>query len=167
MSAIGAAFATEFLKARRSRVPWAIAAGFSIAPLVSGLFMVILKDPEAARSLGLLGAKAQLAAGTADWPTFRMLAQAVAVGGAVLFAFLTAWLFGREFSDRTVRSLLAIQTPRWAIVIAKALVVALWGAAISAWVLALGLAIGMIVGLPAGRPTAPWTPSRGSSPRQS
>jgi len=81
MSAIGAAFATEFLKARRSRVPWAIAAGFSIAPLVSGLFMVILKDPEAARSLGLLGAKAQLAAGTADWPTFRMLAQAVAVGG--------------------------------------------------------------------------------------
>ena len=77
-------------------------AGFSLAPLVIGLFMVILKDPESARSLGLLGAKAQLTAGTADWPTFlSMLGQAVAVGGAILFAFLTAWVFGREFADRT------------------------------------------------------------------
>ena len=137
------------LKARHSRVPWGVAIGFSIAPLVMGLFMVILKDPERARSLGLLGAKAQLTAGTADWPTFlNMLGQAVAVGGAILFAFLTAWVFGREFADRTVRGLLANPTPRRTIVLAKACVVAIWGLAISAWVLALGLAIGALVGLP-------------------
>ena len=70
MSLLRAALATEFLKARRSRVPWGVAAGFSIAPLIMGLFMVILKDPEGARALGLIGAKAQLTAGTADWPTF-------------------------------------------------------------------------------------------------
>ncbi|HET9457629.1 MAG TPA: hypothetical protein VFO78_09820, partial [Candidatus Limnocylindrales bacterium] len=58
-----AAIVTEFLKARRSRVPWGVAAGFSVAPLVIGLFMIILKDPEAARALGLLGLKAQLTAG--------------------------------------------------------------------------------------------------------
>ena len=81
----------------------AIAAGFSLFPLVGGLFMLILKDPERARQLGLLGAKAQLAAGTADWPTFvGLISQAVAIGGAILFAFLFAWLFGREFADRTV-----------------------------------------------------------------
>ncbi len=114
-----------------------------------GLFMVILKDPERARSLGLLGAKAQLTAGTADWPTFlNMLGQAVAIGGAILFAFLTAWVFGREFADRTVRGLLANPTPRRTIVLAKACVIAIWGLAISAWVLALGLAIGALVGLP-------------------
>ncbi len=149
MTGLRAAVATEMLKARHSRVPWGVAVGFSIAPLVMGLFMVILKDPERARSLGLLGAKAQLTAGTADWPTFlNMLGQAVAIGGAILFAFLTAWVFGREFADRTVRGLLANPTPRRTIVVAKACVVAIWGLAISAWVLAFGLAIGALVGLP-------------------
>lgn len=149
MTPLRAAITTEFLKARHSRVPWGIALGFSLAPLVGGLFMVILKDPEAARSLGLLGTKAQLTAGTADWPTFlNLLGQAVAVGGAILFAFLTAWVFGREFVDRTVRGLLATPTSRRTIVIAKYVVIAAWGIAISVWVLALGLGIGALVGLP-------------------
>ena len=137
------------LKARRSRVPWGVAIGFSLAPLVMGLFMVILKDPERARTLGLLGAKAQLTAGTADWPTYlNLLGQAVAVGGAVLFAFLTAWVFGREFADKTVRGLLANPTSRSTIVLAKATVVATWGVVTTAWVLALGLVIGGLVDLP-------------------
>ena len=149
MRALVSAIGTELLKARRSRVPWGVAVGFSMAPLIAGLFMVILKNPEGARAFGLLGAKAQLAAGTADWPTFlSMLGQAVAIGGAILFAFLTAWVFGREFADRTVRGLLASPTPRRTIVLAKATVVAIWGLAISAWVIAFGLAIGALVGLP-------------------
>jgi ABC-2 type transport system permease protein len=149
VSGLPEAIRIELLKARRSRVPWGMAAGFSVAPLVLGLFMVILKDPAAARSLGLLGAKAQLLAGTADWPTFlSMLGQAVAIGGAILFAFLTAWTFGREFADRTVRGLLAVPTRRRAIVIAKATVIALWAAATALWVIALGLAVGAVVGLP-------------------
>ena len=146
---LGAAVATVFLKARRSRVPWGIAIGFSIAPLVMGLFMVILKDPERARALGLLGTKAALTAGTADWPTYwSLLGQAVTVGGAILFAFLTAWVFGREFADRTVRGLLAIPTPRRTIVVAKAIVVATGALAISLWVRILGLMIGALIGLP-------------------
>ena len=154
MNGLRAAIATEFLKSRRSRVPWGVAAGFTAAPLVMGLFMVILKDPEGARALGLLGAKAQLTAGTADWPTFlNLMGQATTVGGAILFAFLAAWVFGREFADRTVRGLLANPTPRRTIVVAKATVVGIWGVAISAWVLALGLAVGALVGLPG------WSPS--------
>ncbi len=149
MNGLRAAISTEFLKSRRSRVPWGVGAGFTAAPLVMGLFMVILKDPEGARALGLLGAKAQLTAGTADWPTFlNLLGQATTVGGAVLFAFLAAWVVGREFTDRTLRGLLANPTPRQTIVAAKATVIASWGIAVSAWVLALGLAIGALVGLP-------------------
>lgn len=149
MNGLRAAIATELLKARRSRVPWGVAAGFTLAPLIMGLFMVILEDPERARTLGLLGAKAQLTAGTADWPTFLdLLGQMVAIGGAILFAFLTAWVFGREFVDRTVRGLLASPTPRRTIVIAKACVIAIWGVAISAWVVALAFLIGLLVGLP-------------------
>jgi ABC-2 type transport system permease protein len=150
MTALRTVLGVELLKARRSRVPWAVAMAFTLAPLVTGLFMVILKDPETARSLGLLGAKAALTAGTADWPTFlSLLGQAVAVGGAVLFAFLTAWIFGREFADRTVRNLLASPTSRGTLVLAKAIVVASWCAAVSAWVIAVGMGIGAAVGLPA------------------
>jgi ABC-2 type transport system permease protein len=149
MSGLRAAIVTELLKSRRSRVPWGVAVGFSLAPLVAGLFMVILKDPEAARSLGLLGTKAQLTAGTADWPTFLdVLGQAVTLGGAILFAFLTAWVFGREFADRTVRNLLANPTPRRTIVVAKSIVIGAWALSITAWVLGLGLAIGALIGLP-------------------
>ena len=144
-----AALGTELLKARRSRVPWGVAAGFTLAPMVMGLFMVILKDPERARALGLLGAKAQLTAGTADWPTFlNLLGQMVAIGGAILYAFLTAWVFGREFVDRTIRGLLANPTPRRTIVVAKCCVITIWGFAISAWVVALAFLIGLLVDLP-------------------
>jgi ABC-2 type transport system permease protein len=129
-------------------------AGFSLAPLVVGMFMVILKDPETARRMGILGTKAALTAGTADWPTMlSMLAQAVAIGGGVLLAFLTSWVYGREFSDRTVRGLLAVPTSRTTIVVAKAIVVTAWGGLIMAWVIALGLVVGMAVGLPGWSPT--------------
>jgi ABC-2 type transport system permease protein len=147
MSPLRAALETELLKTRRSRVPWGVAAGFSVAPLIVGLFMVILKNPEAP-ALGLLGAKAQLTAGTADWPTFlSLLGQATTIG-APSSCVPHRRVFGREFADRTVRGLLANPTPRRTIVVAKAIVVATWGIAISAWVLALGLGVGALVGLP-------------------
>lgn len=157
MNGVLAAIRVEFLKARRSRVPWGIAAGFSLGPAVGGFFMLILKDPGRARQLGLLGAKAQLAAGTADWPTFiNVVSQFVVIGGGVLFAFLFAWLFGREWSDRTIRNLVASPTRRSSIVLAKLVVASVCSAAIVAWSLAVALAVGLavdaLVGLPGGSP---------------
>lgn len=43
-------------------MPWITAVGVSLAPLTGGLFMIILKDPEQAQRLGLIGAKAQIIA---------------------------------------------------------------------------------------------------------
>ena len=149
MSALGAAIWTEFLKSRRSKVPWVIAAGFSLAPLVGGLFMVILKDPERARQLGLLGAKAELTAGTADWPSFlHLLAETIGVGGYVLFAFLTAWLFGG--SSPIAPSAACWRSPRhagrsWWRSWSSSTV---WCGAISIWIMVLGLLVGALVGLP-------------------
>ena len=117
----------ETLKMRRSKVPLFTAIGFSIVPLMVGLFIIILKDPEAARSMGLISAKAQVLVGVADWPTFfSILTQAVAVGGGILFAIITIWVFGREFSDHTAKELLALPTSREAIVTAKFIVIAVW-----------------------------------------
>jgi len=139
----------ETLKIRRSKVPLFTAIGFSMAPLMGGLFMIILKDPEAARSMGLISTKAQLTVGVADWPTFfSILAQAVAVGGAILFAIITAWVFGREFSDRTAKELLALPTSREAIVTAKFVVITVWTLALCLFIFGLGLVIGNLVVIP-------------------
>lgn len=149
MSYFLAALRTEHLKLRRSRLPLLAALGFSLAPLMGGLFMLILKDPARARAIGLLGAKAQLTAGVADWPTFfGLLAQATAVGGSMVFAVVTAWVFGREFADGTAKELLAIPTPREAIVGAKFLAVALATLSLSALVFVIGLAVGAAVEMP-------------------
>lgn len=143
----------ETLKMRRSKVPLFTAIGFSFIPLVGGLFMIILKDPEAARSMGLISAKAQLLAGVADWPTFfGILAQAVAVGGAILFAIVTAWVFGREFTDRTAKELLALPTPRESIVAAKFVVIAIWTFILTVWIFLFGLVVGNLVVIPGWSP---------------
>jgi len=139
----------ETLKMRRSKVPFFTAIGFSIVPLVGGFFMIILKDPEAAKSMGLISAKAQLTVGVADWPAFfNLIAQAVAVGGAILFAIVTAWVFGREFSDRTAKELLALPTSRETIIGAKFIVIAVWTFVLSLFVFGFGLVIGKLVVIP-------------------
>lgn len=149
MTNFASALRVEALKMRRSKTPLFTALGFSLPALIGGLFMVILKDPEAARSMGLISAKAQLTAGTAEWATlFNMLAQAVAVGGAIVFGTFTAWLFGREFSDHTVKELLALPTPREAIVGAKFVVMAVWTLLLTVLCFILGLIIGALVDIP-------------------
>jgi len=139
----------ETLKMRRSKVPLFSAIGFCIAPLAGGLFMIILKDPEAAKSLGLITTKAQLLAGTADWSSFfGFMAQAVAAGGMVLFSIFTIWVFGREFSDRTVKELLALPSSREAIITAKFVLIRIWSLVVTLLVFVVGILVGTWVVLP-------------------
>lgn len=149
MKNLTAALWAETLKARRSKVPLISAFGFSFAPLAGGLFMIILKDPEAARSMGLISAKAQITIGSADWTgMFSMLSQAVAIGGMILFGIVTIWCFGREFSDQTVKDLLALPTSRMAIVTAKCIITAVWSLILTLLVIGFGLLIGNLVDIP-------------------
>jgi len=149
MTNFSSALWVEILKLRRSKVALFTAIGFSVVPLIGGLFMIILKDPVKAQSMGLISTKAQLTAGTAEWATlFNMLAQATAVGGSIIFAIFTAWIFGREFSDRTAKELLALPTPREAIVGAKFVVTALWTLFLTLLCYGLGLIVGQLVDIP-------------------
>ncbi len=149
MNNLSAALFAETLKMRRSKVPLLTAIGFSMMPLVGGLFMVILKDPEAARSMGLISTKAQLTIGVADWPSyFGFLSQATAMGGLILFSIVTTWVFGREFSDHTVKEMLALPTSRETIVTAKFIVTSVWAMVVTLLILGLGLVVGNLVVLP-------------------
>ena len=147
----------EALKLRRSRLPWLTGVAFAVAAAVGGLFMFILQDPHRARSLGLLGAKAELAGGTADWPGyFALLAQTTAVGGTLIYGVILIWIFGREFSDHTAKDLLALPTPRAVIVIAKFGVTGLWCGLLAVEAYLLGLGVGVMLGLPGWSGTVAW-----------
>jgi ABC-2 type transport system permease protein len=139
----------ETLKFRRSKMPLLTMLGFLMVPFMGGFFMIILKDPEFARRVGLISAKAQLMAGAADWPSFlNLLAQAVAIGGIILFGFIGSWVFGREYSDHTIKDLLALPTSRSTIVLAKFVVVMGWSAVVTAVITLIGFGVGTAVGLP-------------------
>ena len=143
------AIAAEVLKARRSRLPWLSVAAFGVATAVGAMFMFILADPDRARSLGLLGTKAQLSGGTADWPGyFSLLAQTTAIGGVGIFGVIVIWAFGREFSDHTAKDLLALPTPRTTIVAAKFAVTGVWCLLLALQTYLLGLAAGAALQLP-------------------
>jgi len=139
----------ETLKARRSKVPLLASIGFTLAPLMDGFFMFIMKDPERAREMGLLSVKAQLAMSTADWPTFfSVLTQAIAVGGVIVCSIVTAWVFGREFSDHTAKDLMALPTSREKIVSAKLIVISVWVLITIVWIYLVGLIVGNLVDIP-------------------
>lgn len=149
MTNFSSALWSEALKVIRSKVLLFTTLGFSMAPIVGGLFMIIVKDPEAARSMGLISAKAQIAMGAADWPTFfGFEAQAVAAGGMVLFSIITIWVFGREFSDHTAKELLALPTSRETIVTAKFIVIIVWSLALTLLIFGIGLVTGTLVDIP-------------------
>jgi ABC-2 type transport system permease protein len=147
----------ELHKALRSRVPFFTALGFMLVPVASSLLLFIYKDPDFARKVGLISAKANLVGGSADWPFFfGFMGQAVAGGGTVLFSLVAIWLFGREFSDGTVKDLLAVPVPRGAIILAKTIVYALWSVALTVLMVVASLLVGTVVGLPAA-PAAVFT----------
>jgi ABC-2 type transport system permease protein len=139
----------EALKLVRSKLWWLTLAAFTVAAGVGGLFMFIGLDPQRARSLGLIGTKAEIAGLVSDWSGFlALLAQIVAVGGWGVFGMAAAWILGREFSDGSVRDLLALPTSRAVIVSAKFMALAVWCALLVGYLALLGIAIGAGLGLP-------------------
>lgn len=143
----------ELRKVLRSRVPFFTALGFLMMPLVGALLIFIYKDPQLARQLGLLGTKANLVVGSADWSGYLLLMVAfTALGGFFFFCLAISWTFGREFTDGTLKDLLAVPVPRFSILLAKFIVVALWCTALIVETYIVGLILGAVIGLPGGSP---------------
>ncbi len=141
--------ATEFAKIRHSTVTWLSLAAYSIGPLVGALFMWIVREPERAKQLGLLGTKANIAGMNASWATyFTMLTQVTGLGGMILLSVIAAYVFGREYAEGTAKNMLALPIGRHWFVLAKLAVVLVWFAALTAGVLVETLALGLALDLP-------------------
>ena len=147
MKSILATFWAEILKICKSRI-FLISFLVSVfIPLMMGFLMFVVKNPEFSSKLGIISTKASMF-GKADWPTyFGLLTEGIAGIGAIGFAFVISWVFGREYSDRTVTDLLALPVSRSFIVLSKFIVVALWCALLSLLFFVFGLLIGGIINL--------------------
>jgi ABC-2 type transport system permease protein len=137
------------MKLRRCKVTWATLAALSMGPLGIALFMWILREPDRAAQLGLLGTKANLSGLEATWPAYAsMLVLIIGVGGMLVLAFVVAYIFGREYDDATVKNLLALPVPRSHFVLAKLVVTAVWWILLVGVVLAEATVVGLLLGLP-------------------
>jgi len=149
MRGLAAAFYAEWLKARRSLVPWLVGAFATLPPVMLGLMMAIKKHPDDAQRFGLLTEKSRLLVGACDWPAFLgLVGQTMGAMGAIAFSVLAAWVFGREFADRTCRIMLATPTRRSSIILAKTGVTAMWCLLLAAWMVGAAFAVGALVGMP-------------------
>jgi len=149
MKNILSAIWTENLKIRRSKI-FVITLILSVfVPLVMGFMIYIAKNPDLAYKFGLLGAKATVLNLQADWSTYLGLLNMAMVGiGIVLFGFITSWVFGREYSDHTVKDLLALPMPRSTIVLAKFLVIVIWCIFLAFIFFICGVLAGAVVQMP-------------------
>lgn len=118
----------EFLKLRRSKILWISSVFFLFIPFMMGLMFFVQKHPELSARLGMIGTKATLLRlGNGDWTVYlEFLTQGIAGIGLIGFGFVTSWVFGREYADRTIKDILALPVSRTLIVMSKFIVVAIW-----------------------------------------
>jgi len=142
----------EWRKAIRSRMPLWTTLGSLFLPAGIAFLIFVSRNPEISQKLGLVSAKADLIAySAADWTAYlRLFGQIMAAGGFFLFVLIISWVFGREFSDGTVKDLLAVPVPRSSILLAKFVLAALWSAASTLAIFIFGLVMGAAMHLPGG-----------------
>ncbi len=149
MTAFSSTLWSEMLKVYRSRVFWITILFFVFIPFMMGVIMFVVIHPEFAGKLGLVGSKAAiLRFGNVDWQTYLGLLDQMFGGVGVFgFGFVASWIFGREYSDRTAKDLLALPVPRSSIVMAKFVVVAIWCIILSVIILLFGIITGAMIHL--------------------
>jgi ABC-2 type transport system permease protein len=139
------AFWAESLKIRKSKIFLITILFFLFIPLVMGFLIFISRNPEIAGKLGIIGFKSSIFANS-DWPAyFGLLNQSVAAIGILGFGFVTSWVFGREYSDHTIKDLLALPVSRSLIVLSKFMAVILWCILLSIFSIIFGIIVGIAV----------------------
>lgn len=140
----------EILKTRKSNMFWGSILFFILISSMMGLLMYIQMHPEVSEKLGIIGTKASfLKFGGPNWNSyFTFLMQGVAAIGLIGIGFVTSWIFGREFSDHTVKDILVIPVSRAYIVYSKLIVVVIWSFILSLVYFVFGIIAGILIGLP-------------------
>ncbi len=158
MRDFGNLFWIEWRKAVRSRMPMWTTLGALFMPLGITFLLLVAKNPDISKKLGLVSVKANLFAYAAtDWPAyFSVYAEIISAGGLIFFILVISWVFGREWVDGTLKDLMAVPVSRAGIVMAKFAVTALWCTLLAGIIYLVGLSMGMLLQLPGWSVAALW-----------
>jgi ABC-2 type transport system permease protein len=140
----------EFSKLRRSKITWISFLAYAFMVGVGALFVWMMKNPDLAADLGLIGQKARLAVGAVEvgWEGYLgLVLEMSGLGGMMLSSVILTYVFGREYAEGTAKNMLALPVPRWMLVAAKLVVSAIWFALLTAWAVALTWCAGSLAGL--------------------
>jgi ABC-2 type transport system permease protein len=142
------AIRAEFLKLHRSATILITLGIFIFIPIMMGLLMYVSQHPEISDKLGLIGTKAQFFTENSWKGYLEIINQIIAVLGVIGFAFVTSWIFGREYMDQTITDILALPIKRTSIVNAKFIISFLWCAVLSIVLFLTAILMGKIVDIP-------------------
>jgi len=147
----------ELLKCKHSPIILISFITFAIVPVMSGIFMQLMKNPEVIGNGSAINTKMEMLNVSANWDAmFMILKQGMGIGGVLIFGFLVSWLFGREYSDNTLKDILSLPTSKTKIINAKFTVYFLWAIALAISNFLLGMIFGIILHLPDFDAVACW-----------
>jgi len=154
MKPFSAAIHVEYLKTRRSKVFLYSILFFIFIGMVMGLLLYASSHPEFANRSATLQMKTSFLTG-GDWNAFyALMLQIILTLGMIGPGVITAWCFGREYSDGVLKDLLALPVPRSMIVVAKLVIVFSWSMILSAVILLAASLTGWAIGLESWDPAA-------------
>ena len=145
-----AALVVEGLKLRRATAPRVAALAVVVmAPALSAGFLAAVRaDVE-----GPVAAKIAPMVTDTGWAGLMgLVGQMLSIGMLLAAGVVTAWSFGREFTDGTFGALFALPTSRREIATAKALTLLHWGFDVAVGTVGFALVLGVVTGL--GMPDA-------------
>jgi hypothetical protein len=126
MKELAASLYVEMNKALKSKMLWGTIIFFAFIAFMLGFLMLVAKHPEIAGNSAILSTKASFIS-KADWHGFfGLMLQMALTLGLVGPAVVTIWVFGREYSDRVIKDLLALPVSRVNIVLAKFVIAFTW-----------------------------------------
>lgn len=143
------ALQVEITKVRKSSILWITIFFFMFIASMTGVLMFVQKYPEVSGKMGMIGNKAaMMQIGEPNWANYYdQLLQVIAGVGLIGTGFVASWVFGREFSDRTIKDLMALPVSRSRIVLAKFIVILLWTVLLSLAYLLTGFLLGYLLDL--------------------
>jgi len=148
MKKLKAALWVELLKVRRSKIFLISIYFFIFIGIMMGLLIFLSMHPEIANRSSTIRMKTSFLGGS-DWDAlYDLLIQLVLTLGVIGSGIVTSWCFGREFSDRVIKDILALPVRRSTIVASKLIVLLAWSIILSVTVLVAALLTGLATGIP-------------------
>jgi ABC-2 type transport system permease protein len=148
MKGLGVALWAESIKARKSKMFAGTIIFFVFMGIMMGLIMFVARHPEIAGRSATMSAKVSMI-GNGDWTSFLgLLVQMILTLGTIGSGLVTSWVFGREYSEKVIKDIIALPVSRETIVFSKLIVSFCWSIMLSLILFIAGLFTGLLTNMP-------------------